>query len=395
MLRPRPWLVKLGLLFQAALASLAVIVSGLVLVSCKAKPPEHVSLAKLVAGVRITGAGGGSGPVFQEYLNDFYGTIIETIESKEMRRRALDRVRALHPDFKETEVGIQVVQKKGAAVFEVTATGAGPKHTQTFLDALLDEFIAFRNQIREQQRNKALTTLAEDVVRREKDLGDRQDLLSAFEKTTSSALLAGEHNEAQSALAAVKNEIRLGRQRLAEIDHALANIGAAMTELERSASMSRKGGQDQRSPSRTEAEYLNLRQALLKSKLEAKLQAPPAAEPSSPDQESPSVLQEQMLKLLEQEIAKELQIEKDGAEKRIASQEKEVAGLVDAALQAGAKIAAHQKLIDNLAQKKRSYDEVLDLVRRFTASEDMTSDYVVIMERASAAVQRPAGWFGR
>jgi len=94
--------------------------------------------------------------VTNETITDFYGTITETIESAEMKRRALERVRALNPELKDKEcdVEIRVAQTRGSAIFNIIATGSEPKYTRIFLDALLDEFIAFRQSIREQAQSR-------------------------------------------------------------------------------------------------------------------------------------------------------------------------------------------------------------------------------------------------
>ena len=112
------------------------------------KPQEFVSFAKVVAG-QFPGTNH-SGILWQEQHADFYGTIIETLESAELKRRAMDRVRALNPDLSDSDVSIHVVQTKGSTIFNILATGTDPRYTQLFLDALLDEFIAFRQTIQEQ-----------------------------------------------------------------------------------------------------------------------------------------------------------------------------------------------------------------------------------------------------
>ena len=61
MLRDNPWRGKIGALATTALAMLAVLMSGIVLVSCKQKAPQYISLAKLVAGGRMVGGGGVTG----------------------------------------------------------------------------------------------------------------------------------------------------------------------------------------------------------------------------------------------------------------------------------------------------------------------------------------------
>jgi hypothetical protein len=123
------------------------------------RPQEFRSQAKLVAGGQMAL---NDSLNWKEQQQDFYGTIIETIDSEEMSRRALERVRALHLELKDKEcaVAIRVAQTKGSSIFTILATGAEPKYTRVFLDALLDEFIAFRQSIREQAQGKVPTAKA-------------------------------------------------------------------------------------------------------------------------------------------------------------------------------------------------------------------------------------------
>ncbi len=137
------------------------------------RPQEFRSLAKLVAGGQMAN----DGIAFREQQVDFYGTIIETLESAEMKRRALERVRALNPELKDVDVDIRVVQTKGSAIFNILATGSEPKYTKIFLDALLDEFIAFRQNIREQAAGKTLQKFLQEVVTRQKSMEDSAEKL--------------------------------------------------------------------------------------------------------------------------------------------------------------------------------------------------------------------------
>jgi hypothetical protein len=137
---------------------------------------EFRSLAKLVAGWQmVMQQDDETGPLRQ----DFYGTIIETIESSEMKRRALERVRALNPEFKDKEcdVEIRVAQTKGSAIFNILATGSEPKYTRIFLDALLDEFISFRQSIREQAQSRVVHEFFQDVFTRQKSMEDAAEKL--------------------------------------------------------------------------------------------------------------------------------------------------------------------------------------------------------------------------
>lgn len=131
------------------------------------KPQEFRSLAKLVHGGQVMY---NDKPNWREQLQDFYGTIIETVESAELKRRALERVRALNPELREVDVEIRVAQTKGSGIFNVFATGTEPKYTRIFLDALLDEFIAFRQSMHERDQGARLRPLVDEVTALQKKL---------------------------------------------------------------------------------------------------------------------------------------------------------------------------------------------------------------------------------
>ena len=138
------------------------------------RPQEFRSLAKLVAGWQMAA---NQSITWREQQADFYGTIIETIESAEMKRRAWERVKALNPDLKDSDVELRVAQTKGSAIFNILATGSDPKYTRIFLDALVDEFIAFRQSIREQAQGKVIQQFLQEVATRQRSMEDAAEKL--------------------------------------------------------------------------------------------------------------------------------------------------------------------------------------------------------------------------
>ena len=92
---------------------------------------------------------------------------------------------------------IRVAQTKGSAILNILASDSEPKYTQTFLNALLDELVAFRQFIREQAEGKVLSSYLVEVVERQK----------VMEETHSEMLATGK--EGQLRLNALELE-RLG-----------------------------------------------------------------------------------------------------------------------------------------------------------------------------------------
>ena len=115
------------------------------------RPQEFRSLGKLVAA---PGKGIDNTVTWHEQHVDFYKTIIESIKSAEMKRRAGERVKALNPDLKDSDVDIRIAHTKGSAIFNILATSTEPKYTRIFLDALLDEFLIFRMKMQEEADGK-------------------------------------------------------------------------------------------------------------------------------------------------------------------------------------------------------------------------------------------------
>lgn len=402
LLRDHPWRGKLGAMAGSGIAMLAVLMSGIVLVSCKQQAPRYISLAKLVAGGRMVAAGGGTGVgvQYQDYLQDFYGTIIETIESSEMRRRALDRVRALHPDKKESSVEIKVTQNNGSAIFNVVAIGQEPNYTRIFLDALLDEFVSFRNQIRETQRNKALTSLAEDVVRREKALEEKSAKLAEFEKKNNVVILQTTSNAVAQQYRRLVEEREEGMVRITDLNLAAQDIPTALHEIERGlrgADTSRADG-GRAGLTLTETDYLQNKLALIKLKAEkerlSKLAG--ADDPKLIEVTGEIAKLESLIQFEEKEVAEGFKRSASNLQMRVKSLDAQIEDSKKQASDAGAKLATYEMLKRDQSEVKKAYDEILELVRRFTVSEDMTSDHVTIMERASGALkEEPKGWFGK
>jgi|GEM_PF-1618174 len=125
-----------GMLFGLALSMLIQIVR------LTSRPQEFRSLAKVVAAQGLDPE-----KISTRQINDdYYGTIIETLESSQLNSAAMKRVKIRNPEVTDHDVDLRVAQTKGSAIFNILATGGEPKYTKLFLDALLDEFMILRSR---------------------------------------------------------------------------------------------------------------------------------------------------------------------------------------------------------------------------------------------------------
>lgn len=167
------------------------------------KPQLFRSSAKIIAGSRPSLEQEVS---WEEASTDFYGAIIETLTSPEMTRRAQERVMALHPDLTRSAVEIGVTQSKGSAIFSILATSGEPEYTQIFLNALLDEFIAFRKEIRDQSKSTALSKFLAETEKTQKAVSEALNVLEKARSDQGSVIAKIESERLSKRLESVSNE---------------------------------------------------------------------------------------------------------------------------------------------------------------------------------------------
>ncbi|MCX6853988.1 MAG: polysaccharide biosynthesis tyrosine autokinase [Verrucomicrobia bacterium] len=410
LLRRRWWFLLLT-------ASIGVCVMALRITG---KPDTYQSLAKLVAGGRIVAQEGNVG--WQEQLTDFYGTIIETLESAEMKKRALARVHALHPDLKDTNVEIRVAQTKGSAIFNVFAVGSEKTFTKIFLDAMLDEFVAFRQQIREQGLERALNTFTETVVKKSKELQERTERLEAFRKANNMVLLTNGNNEAAAFLLNLRAKREMMNGELTDIKNALEDVDAAMVDRERgilaggnaqpaqpgtSASApagDAKPGLPQANLNSTsvaslgmtsaEHDYLETKKSIMQIQNE-RTSLIKYLKPGHPDVVR---LEEQIesAKTLQQnfadEIVKEMRSRESTLKRQLGSLDKQIEEKQKEAIELGGKLAEHERLEEEFRATKLAHDQMFERVQKFQDFQNVQTDYVAIQEHASPAYKNVEDW---
>jgi hypothetical protein len=160
-----------------------LMLGALLLIGCRPEmsAPQYVSFAQMkVAAGELSAEARADPDGYREYLADFYGTTLETLEGPVLHKRTEDRVGSLNPNLKPCEVTVRVTQVKNSTIFDVAAFGTNPKYIPVFLDALVDEFRVFREEVREQLQTKALTKLAAVAVKVEAAVKDTHEALTSF-----------------------------------------------------------------------------------------------------------------------------------------------------------------------------------------------------------------------
>jgi len=372
------WRGRIGVGALSLIAILAVILSVLATTKMEftQKKPLYQSVAKLVAGGLHTTAAAS----WREQNQDFYGTIIETIESAEMKRRALERVKVLNPNLKGHDVEILATQHKASAIFSVQVRSEDGRYVKVFLDALLDEFIAFRMAIREQTLGKVLQTFLQETVKQQKVMEVKAAALEAFQKENNMLALTDGSNAPFPRLNNLRTQRDELRAEAEEMKLVLGNIAAALAARKQ---QGRATGEH--SPSEIESLYLKTKSELFMLDNERKF----LLQTRKPDHAEVVVLDEKiakakfMLESLTANLEAELQQRHEAAVRRLAVLDEQLMKLEQIALETGRKLAEHDRLETEAQLAKEAYQKLFERVENLSLQNDIRTDYVAIQERAT------------
>lgn len=387
LMRANRWRGRIGLGALVALALVAVTLSVLVATKVEFSPQKEMyrSIAKLVAGGAYA-----QDSNWKEQAQDFYGTIIETLESSEMKRRALARVQALEPKLKPSQVEIRVAQSKGSAIFSVLATGEDPKFTRTFLDALLDEFIGFRQSIREQSQGKAVKTVLEEAVAKQKAMEDRNAALTLFAQKNNILANTNSNNFLAQSLHNLQAQREQARTQLTELK---LFFEQSTKEDWKPDIVKLSASTPARPLTQMEEVYLKTKSELfvLNNERDFLLKDHKADHPELTVLDQRIAKAAHLLASVSGQIREEMKASMARLENHLTVLTSKIEEQEAAALDTGAKIARHEQLKDEAATAKQAYEKLFSQVESYMTAFNHQHDYVAIQERASPAAYHTSG----
>lgn len=224
---------------------LAGAVAGVIVASLRVtgKPLVFHSMAKVITGGRMSDS---AVPKWQETHQDFLGTLIEMLESPEMLRKARVRVHTLHSHLNESDVRIEARQTKGNLIITVLASGTDPRYTQVLLNAVLDEYMAFQQVLREQASGNASSSFLQEVVKEQKTMEEASDAKVAAESDAKNILgkidlerlkerlknLSNERDDLRMALKGAPGDAAAKKERVNVVDEEIHRVGVEITNAE-------------------------------------------------------------------------------------------------------------------------------------------------------------------
>jgi capsular exopolysaccharide synthesis family protein len=162
-----------------------------------------VSNAKLMLSGFVASPVGSGG--IQEQFGFWFGNQREILESPGVRRSAMARVRAFRPDLDTGYVSIQTRHIPETAVIEVLARGDVREFTQAYLNALIDEYMNVRQQMKGETSERALLAITERLDQLEQQISQQEDAVVEFRKENNLIFIQQQGDAAGSNLARLKD----------------------------------------------------------------------------------------------------------------------------------------------------------------------------------------------
>ncbi len=379
LMKANQWRGRIGIGAMSLIAVVAVVLAVLAATKVEFKPktPVFQSEAKLVAAMPTQATGAN----LQAWRADFYGTITETLESGEMKRRALERVRALYPNLEEKDVEIHAAQIQDSDKFRVGALSGSGKYAQVFLNAVLDEFLAFRQAVREQSGGKDLQKLSEEAVKAQKVMEDRAAELAEFNQSNNIMYLTNANNLMAELMGKLTSQLEEQQMMLADQELALRSVSAAMTIAQTKVS-------DAKPLTQTEKDYVQTQSELrrLENELKYLLGTHKPEDAVVVETKEKAAKARFLLSALIDPLREEMTQRAEDTRRRVTVLKKMLTEKQEEALDRGKRIAQHDKLERQAKAAKETKEKLFDQVEHSPALA-VSTDFVAIQERAKPATE--------
>lgn len=140
----------------------------------------------------------------REQYSNWFGNQALILRSDEVRTAARERVGAFRPDLTPVPVSINPSQLPETTAIRVLAKGDSAEYTREYLNAVLDEYMNRRRQMKGETSEVALTALTERLLALEDEIRAKEDAVVEFRRRNNLISIREQGDQAGSALARLR-----------------------------------------------------------------------------------------------------------------------------------------------------------------------------------------------
>jgi bla regulator protein BlaR1 len=151
---------------------------------------------------------------------DFVALQIEVLQSPQLRKRAEERMKIWNPDVETVPVVLTAKRVRDTTQVEVFASATGSTaYARLFLDCLLDEMAAFRQErIRDQLNSGARSRVVDGLYEKETEV---KELMEKFARATRENAAQQKLDEIKADLARVRGDLQAWEEKRKQVETAM------------------------------------------------------------------------------------------------------------------------------------------------------------------------------
>jgi capsular exopolysaccharide synthesis family protein len=371
--------------------------------------PSYESTGRMIVSVKLSIP---NANVYNEELNNFFGTQVALMQSDSVRNRVNDHLRSAHPELPPGPVSIDVSLSAKTSIFNLRAVGEDAKFTQAYLQATMDEYIKLKRDLLTNAATATQASMQEELKQMAADLqNSKQDLLN-YQSSNSVVFLqpSGGNSAAErlsiltQRLAEKRSDLQLSKA--LTLDQNLERLRGIMTQPSGSGIQSNSLPQSNpaNAPANSDASQNNtpanlgeFEEAYLQTKRqvislkgrrdEISELATNAFELVGLDKEIAH--QERLLELYKEQSQEQLQNRQHALELEIQYLEGQVKEWEAKALDVSKKLADYEALKENQQRKQLMYDQMQANLQTLDVNKGIGQESVTILESAGPASPVP------
>jgi succinoglycan biosynthesis transport protein ExoP len=409
-----------------------VLVLGPVCYFSAGLPPTYQSTAKMWLPTRLNLS---ENRLYSEDPGNFLATQSELLRSQLLQDRALARLNrqfpghpALNPvpgqappwkEFLASSIGqvesvlhysppkapnsptafpfsLKVIESYKNSLVDLKAQGSDPQLTQAFLNQLMQAYVDFKRQVREESTTRAAASMNSQLATLKADLQAQQEKLHSFQSSNNVVFLQEQGNSAGNylgninrQLAVLKTEYQLLQtlepQHLLELSSKPAGaepnipVGGLPSVRELQPLLAASQGDFLKASQQME---------LLKSKRDELLQFLKPPHPKIIKLTEGIAAQQKVMELARQEQAKVLANRRQSVGLEVQNLEAAFREWDTKALQASRKLADYERIRLDLQHTQAAYDRVLGLIQNLDLSKNLDQENLAVLEPGSPPLYR-------
>jgi capsular exopolysaccharide synthesis family protein len=149
------------------------------------------------------------GRMHSEELGSYLGTQVELLKSALIKSRAVAKVRETFPraSARELDFDLTVRSALKSSTIQVSGTSLAPGPTVAFVNAVIQEYLAYKSDYRKNSSSTALLTITSQIKDLEKQISEKEQELGVFETSNNISFLTESGASAGSHLARLNGQL--------------------------------------------------------------------------------------------------------------------------------------------------------------------------------------------